>query len=112
MVNVIALGSSFLCKAFVLMEFLPKSVLTIARVLPSYWYIKTNELLTGVEPFTLESKKPLLINIGTLIFFFILFIILTNLLANKTGKRASKNLSRFQLSIRTDRYEKKFKYFI
>ncbi len=41
-VNVIALGSSFLCGSFVPMEWLPKSVLTLAHILPSYWYIKTN----------------------------------------------------------------------
>lgn len=85
-VNVIALGSSFLCGAFVPMEFLPKSVLTIAKILPSYWYIKTNELLTEIETFTLETVKPLLINMGILILFSILFIILTNLVSKKKRK--------------------------
>ncbi|MDE5587002.1 MAG: ABC transporter permease, partial [Bacilli bacterium] len=42
-VNVVALGSSFLCGAFVPVEYLPDFVLKIAHVLPSYWYINTNE---------------------------------------------------------------------
>ena len=48
LVNVIALGSSFLCGAFVPMEWLPDKVLAIAHILPSYWYIKTNEYLKGL----------------------------------------------------------------
>ena len=41
-VNVIALGSSFLCGAFVPMEWLPNEVLKIAHILPSYYYISSN----------------------------------------------------------------------
>ena len=44
-VNVIALGSSFLCGAFVPSEWLPKGVLQIAHALPAYWYINSNDLL-------------------------------------------------------------------
>ena len=62
-VNVVALGSSFLCGSFVPMEWLPDSVLKIAHILPSYWYIKTNELLKTMETFNLETMKPILINI-------------------------------------------------
>ena len=50
-VNVVALGSSFLCGAFVPMEMLPDFVLKIAHILPSYWYIKTNEMLKTIEIF-------------------------------------------------------------
>ena len=35
-VNVVALGSCFLCGAFVPMDWLPDAVLKIAHVLPSY----------------------------------------------------------------------------
>ena len=62
-INVVALGSSFLCGSFVPMEWLPKSVLTIAHVLPSYWYIKTNELLKTIEIFNFNTLNPTASNI-------------------------------------------------
>lgn len=85
-VNVVALGSSFLCGAFVPMEWLPSSVLTIAHILPSYWYIKTNELLKTMEVFNLDTIKPILIHMSFLVIFIILFIIMTNIITSKTRK--------------------------
>ena len=85
-VNVIALGSSFLCGAFVPMEFLPETVLNSSKVLPSYWYIKTNELLSELEVLTSDTIKPILVNMGVLILFSCLFIILTNLVSKRKRK--------------------------
>lgn len=85
-VNVIALGSSFLCGAFVPMELLPTSVLKIAHILPSYWYIKTNELLKDIEIFNLETLRPILINMVVMVGFVIIFIIITNFISRKKRK--------------------------
>lgn len=85
-VNVIALGSSFLCGSFVPMEFLPDGVLNSSKFLPSYWYIKTNELLSELEVFSSISIKPILVNMGVLILFSCLFIILTNLVSKRKRK--------------------------
>lgn len=85
-VNVIALGSSFLCGAFVPVEFLPDAVLKIAHILPSYWYIQTNELLKTIEVFSMESLKPIIINMGVVVLFTIMFIVITNIISNKKRK--------------------------
>ncbi len=85
-INVIALGSSFLCGAFVPMEFLPKQVLNIAHILPSYWYIKTNELLKNIEVCNFENIKPLLLNMGVILCFSLIFIIITNIISNRKRK--------------------------
>ena len=85
-VNVVALGSSFLCGAFVPMEWLPDSVLKIAHVLPSYYYISTNEALKTLEISNLESIKPLIMNMIILIIFSIIFIIVTNIISKKKQK--------------------------
>lgn len=82
-VNVIALGSSFLCGAFVPMEWLPDFVLNIAHLLPTYYYISTNEILKTLEEFKMETVKPILINMGMMLGFAIVFIIL----ANRVSKR-------------------------
>ncbi len=86
-VNVVALGSSFLCGAFVPMEWLPNFVLKIAHILPSYWYIKTNELLKGVEVFNSITLKPIMINMLVLIVFIIAFVILTNIVTKLKLKK-------------------------
>lgn len=85
-VNVIALGSSFLCGSFVPMEWLPDTVLKIAHILPSYWYIKTNELLKTMEIFNLETLKPILINMLIIVGFIILFIIINNIVTSRKRK--------------------------
>ena len=77
-VNVLALGSSFLCGAFVPMEWLPDVVLKIAHILPSYWYIKSNELLKTMEEINLESLQPVLINMGVICGFCIVFVVVFN----------------------------------
>lgn len=85
-VNVVALGSSFLCGAFVPVQYLPSIVLKFAHLLPSYYYISTNELLTKLEVFNFSSLKPILINMGMLLIFTILFIVVTNIISGKKRK--------------------------
>lgn len=86
-VNVVALGSAFLCGAFIPVEFLPEQVLKIARILPAYWYINSNELLKTTEILNLSTLKPILIDYIVMIIFGIIFIIINNLVTKK--KRVS-----------------------
>ena len=83
LVNVIALGSSFLCGAFVPVEMLPDAVLKIAHILPSFWYINTNELLLTMDKFNLETLRPIIINMSVIVGFMVLFIIVTNVISSK-----------------------------
>lgn len=85
-VNVIALGSSFLCGAFVPVEYLPKMVLNIAHILPSYYYINTNEILQTLDTFSFKSMKQILINSLIIILFSVLFVIITNIISKKKRK--------------------------
>lgn len=85
-VNVIALGSSFLCGAFVPIQWLPDSVIKIAHVLPSYYYISSNETLKTLETLDFSTIKPLFINVIVLLIFSIIFIILTNIVSRRKRK--------------------------
>ena len=76
-------GSSFLCGAFVPVEWLPDSILKIAHILPSYWYIQTNELVKKLEIINIETLKPILTNMGVVLLFSLLFIVLTNIITRK-----------------------------
>lgn len=82
-VNVIGLGSSFLCGAFVPMRFLPEQVLSFARLLPSYWYVRTNEMIYELKRFDFEYLKPILFNELILIAFTVLFLIINRWVAHK-----------------------------
>lgn len=85
-VNVIALGSAFLCGAFVPAEYLPSSVLNFAHILPAYYYINSNDLLKNIDVINISSMQPIIINMIIIIMFSILFIILNNIVTRKKRK--------------------------
>ncbi len=82
-VNVIALGSSFLCGVFAPIEMIPDYVLKIAHVLPSYYYVRNNEAVKTLEVMNYENLKPILLNGIIILCFSLLFIILTNIISKK-----------------------------
>ena len=82
-VNVVALGSSFLCGCFVPISYLPNYVLKIAKILPSYYFATNNELTKSIEIFSWSNIKPLFINNIVIITFCILFVIITNFINKK-----------------------------
>ena len=82
-VNVIALGSAFLCGAFVPAEYLPDSVLNFAHILPAYYYINSNDLLKNIDVINISSMHSIIINMVIIIMFSILFIILNNVVTKK-----------------------------
>ena len=82
-VNVVALGSAFLCGAFVPAQWLPKSVLTLAHILPSYWYINSNDLLANLEVINITTLNRIFINMAVVIGFSLLFIVLNNIASKK-----------------------------
>lgn len=85
-VNVIALGSAFLCGAFVPAEYLPSSVLNFAHILPAYYYINSNDLLKNIDVINISSMHSIIINTIIIIMFSILFIILNNVVTRKKRK--------------------------
>lgn len=85
-VNVVALGSSFLCGAFVPQQYLPSFVLKLAHILPTYYYINSNDKIQNIEIINLKNLMPIIINIGIMIIFTIIFIIITNIISKKKEK--------------------------
>ena len=79
--NVLAIGSSFLCGAFVPVEYLPDGVLSFAHVLPTYYYINTNELLINIEKYNFDSLLPIIWNSIFILAFMFIFIIMSNFIS-------------------------------
>lgn len=82
-VNVIAIGTSFLCGCFVPFEYMPEYVLKIAHILPIYYFVSNNEMIRTIEVFNFETMKPLFTNGIIVIAFSLLFIFLTNYISKK-----------------------------
>lgn len=56
MANIIGMGMAFACGVFVPQSLLPEHVLSVAKFLPAYWYIRANNMLAGFgkEVFNLD----------------------------------------------------------
>lgn len=74
-VNVVALGSAFLCGCFVPVEFLPDIVLKIAHILPTYWFVNANECLKKMDVISLGTLKPVFIDMAVIIGFSLIFVV-------------------------------------
>ena len=86
--NVLALGSSFLCGAFVPAEYLPDAVLAFAHVLPSYYYIDANDRIMKIQQFDAETLLPIFAEMAVVAGFAAAFIIAANIISKKRQKIA------------------------
>ena len=84
--NVVGIGTSFLCGVFVPLEYLPNSVVNIAHALPTYYYVKSNTIITTLEEINFTTLKPVLINMGILLGSSVVFMILSNVVSNRKRK--------------------------
>lgn len=82
-VNVVALGSAFLCGAFIPPEMLPSSVIKIAHILSTYYFINSNEILKSLEVINMNNLHSVFINTIIMLLFSILFIIINNIVTKK-----------------------------
>ena len=87
-INVVALGTSFLCGVFVNIEFLPSSVLNISKMIPNYYYVDAINKLTSIENISFDTLKPLLSNVIVLILFSLIFILLSIFISKRKRKLA------------------------
>lgn len=72
--NILGLGMSFLCGVFVPQDVLSEGVLSAARFLPAYWYIRSNNMLAGAAGETYNTSD-FLVNTGIqLAFAAVLFL--------------------------------------
>ncbi|MBP5268064.1 MAG: ABC transporter permease [Ruminococcus sp.] len=84
--NVISLFMSFMCGVFVPQAMLGKTVISIGRFLPAFWYIKVSDMLTGAAIFnSSKAVQYLLIEAG----FAVALGIITTLLY-KTKLRSAE----------------------
>lgn len=85
-VNVVALGSAFLCGAFIPSIYLPEKVVSISHIFPAYYYNNSNDLVTSLEVINLTTLKPFITNIVMMLVFMLVFIVLNNFIIKNKRK--------------------------
>jgi ABC-2 type transport system permease protein len=75
--NVVALGTCFISGVFVPQAFLGKSVLKIASFTPNYWYVKSNNSISNLAKFNMESLEPIFLNMLIIIGFAVAVLTVT-----------------------------------
>lgn len=73
--NIITMGTSFLAGAFVPQELLSEKTLAISKFLPSYYYIKNNNMLVENPSFSTMTEGVLIMLASSLIFILLTLII-------------------------------------
>lgn len=74
--TVIALGASFLTGVFIPQFLLDETILSIAKFIPSYWYVLANEELYSLYSYNFSNLKPIFTSYFIQIIFIFIFIIL------------------------------------
>ncbi len=82
-VNVVAIGSSFLTGVFVPMEWMPEAVVNLGRALPSFYYTTNNTEIIKLEAFDFSSLQPVLVNYLILIVSTIIVVIINNIVIRR-----------------------------
>lgn len=80
-VNVISLGSAFLCGAFIPVKYMPSFALKIAHIFPTFYFIDNNEYIASIQNFDKASYEFVLKNFIIMIVFIIFFLILNTLVS-------------------------------
>lgn len=78
-VNVISLGSAFLCGAFIPVKYMPSFALKIAHIFPTFYFIDNNEYIASLQNFDKASYDFVLKNFIIMTVFIIFFLILNTL---------------------------------
>ena len=72
--TVISLGCAFLGGSFVPQEVLGENVLKIARIIPSYWFVKANDTIAETGVFTSGALKEIFGYMGIQLCFAAAFL--------------------------------------
>ena len=87
--NVMCLALAFLGGSFVPQQLMSTELLKIASFTPNYWYVKSNDILFGLQKFDYENLQPVFMNMLILVLFGVAFISIA-LLLNKHNEKNIK----------------------
>lgn len=77
MLNIVSISLCFLGGVFVPREFFGESVLKVARLVPTYWYIENNELIGALNEVTPAFQKAVFSQAGVVLSYAVAIFALT-----------------------------------
>lgn len=86
LINILGLGTSFICGAFIPQEILATSVVNASKLLPNYYFIANNNIIAEISKFNMDTLSPVFTNIFILLGFTALILFL-NVIAGKVIKK-------------------------
>lgn len=87
--NVISLGTSFICGAFVPQQFLSEFVINISKIFPSYWFIKNNNEIVQITNFDFNNMISIFSNMFIVLLFGICYFVITNIILKRRKKSSN-----------------------
>lgn len=81
--NIISLGLSFITGIFIPQELLGKSLLSFARIFPSYWYIALNNQIQSITSFSYQAMKPFYQNALIQLLYIVIFMSISLIISKK-----------------------------
>jgi len=91
-VNVVALGLSFISGCFVQQQWLNSSVLNIAKFFPSYWYINSNEQIVKLTKYGFGDIENIIVNMCIVLGFGILYAIVIKIIDKIKGVKIHEKI--------------------
>ena len=85
-INVVSIGSCFLCGVFVPAEWMPEFVQNLGRALPSYYYVDSNRIIAELDTFNFDTLKPILINGLIILGATALVVVINNIVVRRKLK--------------------------
>ena len=85
-INVVSIGSCFLCGVFVPAEWMPEFVQNLGRTLPSYYYVDSNRIIAELDTFNFDTLKPILINGLIILGATALVVVINNIVVRRKLK--------------------------
>ncbi|MBS7020792.1 MAG: ABC transporter permease [Firmicutes bacterium] len=86
-VNVLALGTSFISGAFVPQAMLGNFVIQLSKLFPSYWYIHNNSLIRNMTGVKWEELSNIVFHYGVLVMYIVGIFLLINLISHKLMRK-------------------------
>lgn len=87
--NVISLGLCFIGGIFVPQELFGEGILKVAKFFPTYWYAKSNSLISGMSSMTDAMRKNLTQQIAVVFVYAVAIFAITTVVISCKRKRAA-----------------------
>lgn len=82
--NIVSLGLSFISGCFVPIELLGQNIINVAKLFPSYWFIKGNYDIVKISNFNFETLKPIFQNFVIILIFGIIYLMIIKMVNVKS----------------------------